>query len=339
MAYNNTTDSFDDVKLKQNTTESVLDDIRLIHNILGTSFSILGFFTNFVTLIAIMRYRLYRNKFILFIINLIIINCLSSGFSLAYITYQSFTVFSSAEQNTKVCRITGYITYALLGTEVIAIIQISFNRYFRIVHLDKYMTIYSSRKKIITMVITSWLVYFILMIFPCTELWGKLLYDSKRFICQPFLAKDSFTKFFLVFSISISAPPLSFCYFSIIHKIISTRRHVMTKRDTTRQNDKQHGHKPLTKMPLTIIAILTAFVVLYIPIFIVEAIDPSGQRFDPKVQVVAAYLVWLHLICHPIIYAALNKEIQKALKKMFRCVGRCEQGLTNTNNIISNTGV
>ena len=72
-------------------------------------------------------------------------------------------------------------------------------------------------------------------------------------------------------------------------------------------------------MPVTIIAILTAFSILYVPFFIIEVLDPSGEMFDPKVQVLAVYVAWFHLICHPIIYAVLNEQIKKALMKMFRC--------------------
>lgn len=297
---------------------TVPEDIRLIHNILGTSFSILGFFANIVTLIAIFQFRLYRDIYILFIVNLAVINCLSSGFSLTYIAYQSFTVDSAMLHTTIVCRFTGYITYALLGTEIIAIIQISLNRYFLIVHLDLYRKIYTSNQKVIAMLAGSWFIYFLLALLPCTEVWGKLLYDPTRFICHPFLAQDSFTKFFNMFSIIISVPPLLYCYIAIIWKVVSTRRKVRPRRVSTVRPSKSQVTPP-TKMPVTIITILTAFILLYVPFFLVELMDPSGQKFDPKVPVITVYVAWIHLVCHPIIYAVLNKQIQKALVKMFRC--------------------
>lgn len=301
----------------ERNNSNVAEDIRLIHNILATSISTTGFFANFITLIAIYRSRLYRDIYIIFIINLVIINCLSSGLA-TYIAYQSFTVMSTSQHNMKLCRFTGYLTYSFLGTEIMAIIQISFNRYFLILHLDKYRKIYTSREKVVVMLAASWLVYFILTMFPYTEIWGKLTYDSKRFICHPFLAHDSFTKFYSWFSIIIPGSSLMFCYVAIIWKVISTRRKVR-RRVSTVENILLHVRQPPIKMPVTIIAILTAFSILYVPFFIVEVLDPSGEMFDPKVQVLAVYVAWFHLICHPIIYAVLNKQIKEALMKMFRC--------------------
>jgi hypothetical protein len=109
-----------------------------------------------------------------------------------------------------------------------------------------------------------------------------------------------------------------FCYVAIIWKVISARRKVQ-KRVSTVENVLSHVRQPPIKMPVTIIAILTAFSILYVPFFIVEVLDPSGEMFDPKVQVLAVYVAWFHLICHPIIYAVLNKQIKEALMKMFRC--------------------
>jgi hypothetical protein len=123
----------------ERNNSNVAEDIRLIHNILATSISTTGFFANFITLIAIYRYRLYRDIYIIFIINLVIINCLSSGLA-TYIAYQSFTVMSTSQHNMKLCRFTGYLTYSILGTQEAANMTSTFS-------LEVYIFLYLSKCK------------------------------------------------------------------------------------------------------------------------------------------------------------------------------------------------
>jgi hypothetical protein len=91
---------------------------------------------------------------------------------------------------------------------------------------------------------------------------------------------------------------ITFSNGAFVIKVISARRKVR-RRVSTVENVLSHVRQPPIKMPVTIIAILTAFSILYVPFFIVEVLDPSGEMFDPKVQVLAVYVAWFHLICHP----------------------------------------
>ena len=137
--------------MTNNTTnvETITTDVRLIHNILATFLSIVGFIFNFVILVAIVRYRLYKQTVIIFILNLTVLYCLSCGFSLAYIAYNSFAIYSMEHPKSILCRVFGFITYTVVGTELTALCLISFNRYCLIVHMEKYRNIYRKRNDVL----------------------------------------------------------------------------------------------------------------------------------------------------------------------------------------------
>lgn len=290
--------------------ETIPRDVRLIHNVLATIVSIFGIVLNLIILLAILRYRLYKQTVIVFIVNLSVLYCISSGFSVAYIAYNSFTIYNSDSLNPMVCRAFGFITYTISGAELTALCLISFNRYCLIVYMEKYNAIYGKRSNVLIMLFLSWLLYFVLFLLPTTEIWGKMIYDKNRFLCQPFLYGDSFSKFIAYFSVGSTAPPLVFCYIGIIWKVNSTRNKLNKVSDT-------HTSRRPKRMPFMIIFILTTFGVLYLPFIFVQGTDPDAVKYNIRIHLVTVYIAWVHLLCNPIIYAVFNQHIQTALKKLF----------------------
>lgn len=306
--------------------EGVSHNIRIIHNVLATLMSVIGFLLNFVIILTIVRYRLYRQTVIVFILNLSILYCISSGVSLTYISYNSFTIYTNQPFSEKTCRGLGFITYATVGSELTALLLISFNRYTLIVHMDKYNKIYGKHRNVGIMLCASWMVYILLFMMPTTEVWGTMIYDKNRFICQPFLIGDSFSKFIAYFAAGTTMPPLIFCYIGIIWKVNST------KRKLNKVSDKNTTKRPM-KMPFMIIAILTTFGVFYLPYIFVQGTDSNAEKYDIRVHIVTVYLAWAHLLFNPILYAIFNQHIQLALKKLF-CLKAQSDSSGNTFNTL-----
>ena len=309
------------------TTTGIPKDIRLIHNVLSSFISIVGFILNFVIVIAIIKYRLYKQTVIVFILNLSVLYCLSSGFSLAYIAYNSFTINFKESENQTICKVFGFITYTVVGADLTALCLISFNRYCLIVYIEKYHDIYGKRKNVVIMFFLSWILYFILFLFPTTEIWGKMKYDKYRFLCQPFLNGDSFSKFIAYFSVGSTVPPLIFCYIGIIWKVNSTRKKLNKVMDPT------NVCKRPVKMPFMIIWILTTFGALYLPYLFVQGTDPDAVKYNIRIHIVTVYIGWTHLLCNPVIYAVFNNQIQIALKKLF-CLDFKHETLLPTQNTL-----
>ena len=192
--------------------------------------------------------------------------------------------------------------------------------------MDKYNKIYGKHRNVGIMLCASWMVYILLFMMPTTEVWGTMIYDKNRFICQPFLIGDSFSKFIAYFAAGTTMPPLIFCYIGIIWKVNST------KRKLNKVSDKNTTKRPM-KMPFMIIAILTTFGVFYLPYIFVQGTDSNAEKYDIRVHIVTVYLAWAHLLFNPILYAIFNQHIQLALKKLF-CLKAQSDSSGNTFNTL-----
>ncbi|XP_060078536.1 protein trapped in endoderm-1-like [Ylistrum balloti] len=290
--------------------EYVSVETKLLHNVIATTIACLGCITNISTILAIIKTRLHREAAMLLVLNLIVLNLIPCVFTLPYISYLSFThsMVSEPVDNT-VCKIMGFLTYCIVGTEVIGLILVSMNRYILVVHFDKYEQIYKRRCNLAIMLVMSWSIYPVILIFPALEVWGEFKYDPYRFFCHPF-NKDSFGSFLILFTGGVSLPLLTVCYIGMIYKVWTSRFKVNASRSnqqsiemsTTIRRYKQELH-----LVISVILILTTFAMLYIPFLVISFLSKE----DSIAEIISLYIAWTHCVVNALVYSLRNTHILK----------------------------
>ncbi|XP_069133815.1 protein trapped in endoderm-1-like [Argopecten irradians] len=294
------------------------DDVRFYHNIAATITSVVGFPANLAILVAIFKTKLHRHVGTVFILNLVINNMVVCVTCLPYISILSFTVpdLSTEGVNLGFCRFMGYIAYSIKGSELFGLVLISVNRYLIVVHFGKYQQIYSSRWNIIKMLVLSWMIYPLVLLFPLTELWGKLEYDPNRFFCQPFYAQNSFKRFLLPFAMISSIPVILYCYVGILIRFWISKETINAIRSKSRSSNSSIIHGKYTRRDMRLVVmvmlILTTFFFLYMPFVVMSVLDPQMKIYSPILHLTFIYMSWARCLVNPLVYSIMNPRIRNA---------------------------
>lgn len=296
----------------------VPDGVRIYHNVAATFMAVIGFSANLAILVAIFKTKLHKHVGTVFIMNLVLNNMVVCGTCLPYISAMSFLVpdTSSRTINLVACRIMGYIAYSIKGSELLGLVLISVNRYLIVVHFSKYQQIYNRPSNVVKMVVASWLVYPVLLLFPVTEVWGQLQYDPNRFFCQPFYADDSFKRFLLVFALVTSIPVIMYCYVRILIRFWVSKEAINALRSKSHRPSNAVIHGLYTRRDLRLVVmvmlILTTFFFLYMPFIVMSVLDPQMTIYNPILHLTFIYMSWARCLVNPLVYSIMNPRIRNA---------------------------
>ncbi|XP_021368225.1 protein trapped in endoderm-1-like [Mizuhopecten yessoensis] len=296
----------------------VPDDIRFYHNIAATIMAVIGFPANLAITVAIFKTKLHKHVGTVFILNLVINNMVVCITCLPYISILSFTVPDSTTSglNLAFCKFMGYIAYSIKGSELLGLVLISMNRYLIVVHFSKYQQIYNSRINIIKMLVVSWSIYPLVLLFPVTELWGILEYDPNRFFCQPFFANNSFKRFLLPFALITSIPVILYCYVGILIRFWISKETIYALRSKSRTSSSTAVHGKYTRRDMRLVVmvmlILTTFFFLYMPFVVMSVLDPQMKIYSPLLHLTFIYMSWARCLVNPLVYSIMNPRIRNA---------------------------
>jgi hypothetical protein len=291
--------------------------------------SIFGTAGNTLTILAILKGKLYQKSSFIFILNLSICNLIHCVILHPLLAIQAFHGIWTYRKWS--CIAFAYGLFSNLGTELWGYTCITINRYICVVKHHLYARIYGDKRVVIGTLAVTWLFYPILFLFPLTGLWGNFVYAPRKLICYPFADYNcnGFCLFIYVIAISSTAPVILFCYGSIIHKYIKTQRKVGLGREKssvkTSKNDltivKTDSERSRTlselKMAFTILAVITVFAGCRMPFMILYLYDPSMSKVNPLIHTVLIYFGSCSNWINPIIYSFTNKTIFTSLKKLF----------------------
>lgn len=291
--------------------------------------SILGTFGNTLTIIAIIKGKLYQNASYIFILNLSVCNLIHCVIFHPLMTIQSFHGIWT--YNKTICVAYAYGIFSNLGTELWGYTCITLNRYICVVHHHVYGRVYRDNKFIFGKLAFSWLFYPIVFLFPLTEIWGRFVYAPQKLVCYPFAEYNcsGFCLFIYVIAITSTVPVILFCYGSIIHKYIKTQRKVGLGRekststsgrsDVTLVKTESERQRTLSeqRMAFTILAVIAVFTSCRLPFMVLYLYDPSMSKVNPLLHTVLIYIGSCSNWINPIIYSFTNKTIFSSLKKTF----------------------
>lgn len=281
---------------------------RSMHQTLSTAIAIIGTLLNSVAIFIVFKEGLHRQSPFKFVLNLFASNFLMCSVCLPIISYCTFTLDNDS---IGLCAFYGYIIYSIVGTAVLNIVLISFNRYFLIVRFNLYQRIYTARNiRIILLVV--WGLYPTLLVFPLTNAWGTFTYDNLRFMCNPLHSTLSFRVFILVTTMILTVPTILFCYIEILRKVNSSFRRVTSLNSVPNQrarNDKQ--------LVRTILLTIILFTCMNLPFILLSIFDPHLEKVTPGIHGFVIYLGWSNSLVNPLIYSTLNYQIKSSLLGVF----------------------
>lgn len=310
-------------------SSGISDQQLLLIRVFTISTSVLGTLGNSLTVVAILKGRLYENPSFLFILNLSVCNLIHCVIQQPLLAIQAFHGIWS--NNEWVCVMYGYFLFSNLGTELWGYTCITFNRYFCVVQYQIYQKIYGNTKIIVAMLTFSWLFYPVVLFLPLTKLWGRFLYAPQKLVCYPFAGYHCTGFCLFIYSIAIlsTVPVILFCYSAIIHKYSKSQKKVglarerSTSKDNTviaktvkTDNDRNRTMNEL-RMAFTILAVITVFGTCRLPFMILYVYDPSMSKVDPLIHTVLIHIGSSSNWINPIIYSFSNKTIFTILKKLF----------------------
>ncbi|XP_052802534.1 protein trapped in endoderm-1-like [Mya arenaria] len=292
--------------------------------------SILGTIGNALTILAIVKGRLYTNVSFVFILNLSVTNlihCVILHPLLAAQAYRGIWTFNKAA-----CVAFAYGLFSNLGTELWGYTWITVNRYFCVVRHHIYKRLYGDTRLVATMLVFSWLFYPFVFLLPLTYAWGHFIYAPRKLICYPFAGYNcsGFCLFVYTIAIVSTVPVIIYCYAAIIRKYVKTRMKVGQGRGKTpssrtanmdlmvakTDSERQKTLSEL-RMAFTILAVIVVFTTCRMPFMVLYLVDPSMSKVNPFVHTLLIYIGSCSNWINPIIYAFSNKKLFNTLRKIF----------------------
>ena len=320
-----------------NTTteaETISDSQLTVIRIFSILSSTLGSVENALTIIAIVKAKIYQHPCYLFVLNLNICNLIHCLCFHPIIAAQAFHEIWNTPS--AICIAFSYGLFVNLGTELWGYVCITLNRYFSVVHYGLYIILYGQTKYLVIQIIFAWAFYAVVFLLPLTGAWGHFIYAPQKLLCHPFSGYEcnGFCLFVFVTALVTTLPVILFCYSAIIFTYIRSRRKVANKFSTETSRSKSTDNimavnsktdsermksRAELRMAFTILCVILVFGSCRLPFMLLYLYDPSMSKVRPLVHTLFIYIGSSSNWINPIIYSMTNPNIRVALKNMFTC--------------------
>ena len=304
---------------------------------------VIGLPMNLLVIVAIAMERRFH------VMQYILLGSLALSDFLFLVLANSFLIASTAHErwlySQTMCDLNPFfVLYFYLNT-VLHLIAVSYERYSAIVKSPMTYdgTITKSR---VVLMIFIWVAPIPFSVGPFVG-WGRYVYNPEVFSCeQRSVHRNSFARNIIVVVYTV----LTFVLPSLIIFLLNWLVYKTAK--TLQQNVVQVGHLDGSETPenqlqemsrrmierkaaVDVCIIIVAFVVCFLPAWIVGIFRPFIKNLDVSAKLVLSTNAIFHAssICNPIIYAVRKREFRTAVKKVFRQMGVCGSPSTENNEI------
>ncbi|KAL1493062.1 hypothetical protein ABEB36_011200 [Hypothenemus hampei] len=278
-------------------------------------FCVFGVIGNIVTIVALFRCpKLKTHATTAFVISLCVSDLLFCSFNLPLTA--SRYIYEKWVLGETLCKLFPVLFYGNVAVSLLNMVAITLNRYVLISLYDYYATLYS-KFSICLQLLCTWVIAFLTMVPPLTELWGKLGLDPSTFSCT-ILEKDGNSPKKAIFLFGFAFPCLviiiaySCIYWTVRNSKIRLRSHEPLPKRTSK---KERDDNRLTSL---MALIFFCFLLCFLPLMLVNVFDDKVSY--PELHVFSSILAWASSVINPFIYAATNKQYRSAYKKLFRLV-------------------
>lgn len=290
------------------TQDTLSTGLRVTHSVCSLTIAISGVIGNSFTIYKLTRKRTKQLTCNLYLLNLCINNLLSSSILLPLLAVNSF--FNGWIYGNTFCKVFAYLMYANVCAEINALILLTLNRYFKVVHPVTYMTIYDNRLNNSVMIIFSWTFYSLLLILPLAEIWGQFGYNLDKKYCAV-IRNDNYVLFMCGILLVTSVPIIFWSYASIFYTYKKSKQKIANFKEEADAKSKEQTPSAAfssqeVRLLRMIVLILGCFMLTYMPYMVMTVADPAMTVAGRWVHTIATYLSWLHVALNPCIYTLRN---------------------------------
>lgn len=214
----------------------------------------------------------------------------------------------------------------VLGTTIITITLIAYNRYKLVLDPGAYEALYT-RRNITLMLLVAWLVPIVCLMPAVVGVWGRFGYVVMMVTCNLLLDHESqfFKIFLMIVRAVIPCCLIVYYYARIYHVTISSHKRLYKNNRPVSALDLNNQRKEMhmTKMMLTIFLV---FVISYFPCTITGIVDWNtvlSKQFHMFCQI----SIYVGSAVNPLVYGLMNSQFRQAYIQMICCC--IEPGKTN----------
>ncbi|KAK7083247.1 hypothetical protein SK128_018705 [Halocaridina rubra] len=290
--------------------------------------SILGFFGNLLTILALPYSNRLRNAATWFVVNLAVVEglfCVTilpiSGAHLFSLYMRDQSLFSNEG-----CSVFVFLRYVAINAEVFSIAAIAVNRCLLIAFPRKYPSIFTTAKTIAT-IIMIWVISAALMIIPLSKLYGEFTYNERTKECDfsdnPESGGAGPRKLFLALGFLLPCVVIILSYSYIFYKAKRSSARIrarsqgsLMKEDTINSMEKKPSRpaEGLRKRDLriarTIGVIFLTFLLCCTPVSIAHYLD--NKYHNLTLLLLLHPLYWAQYCINILIYVFMNNQYRDA---------------------------
>ena len=255
---------------------------------------------NIIACINIWKNPLLQTWHNIFTINLIIIDLITSVFSMTF----TIIVLAYGEwpMSTSMCNFSGYINAVLATIAMSTLALFSFSRYQLFASPKKYLTVWN-RKRCVQFITAVWLISFLACLPPLFG-WGKYRFLERNAVCfLEFTASKTYSSMYVY---GLLALPLTFSvvYLVRLYKALRTRHRVHSRSSDMETKDNEFRQTIRAAKSLLILALF--FILCWLPVFIVYAMDAMGVYLPRGLCLFSTVMIYVFGVILPLIYTATS---------------------------------
>ena len=223
-----------------------------------------------------------------------------------------------------ICQIQGYVLHIWGSFSLIIVAATAVHRYFRVVRPVRFRELFT--KAFIILMVISCLILSTATVVGLPFALNVSFQFGPSLFCIPNLSNQKIERAVaLSFFVAVIAIPFSillFCYFKVYRAV---RRHLILVMPNLRPQQQLHSDMKLLtrveeiKTTKLVLAIITVFCVLWIPVCIIGALHFSGVLLSRWGHLIYDYLVFMTAATNPLIYAFMNKSFRAEYARIVRC--------------------
>lgn len=224
-----------------------------------------------------------------------------------------------------VCEYQAVTLFTFGSASILTMALISINRYFKIVHPQKYHNYFGSKVIVRIYCLLSWVVG-VLFATPPIYGWGNYQYHRKFTTCSVLwdLKHISFVVIFLGGFVNAVTITIFVCYYKIYKEVKQSSRNVAAYTNSVTSVID-------IKILKSTFAVVCGYVICWMPVTLVCLTETLGGVPPQAFYGIAVFLMYSSCCINPIIYGILNPQFRRAFLNVFKCRGFCHDN-SHSNN-------
>lgn len=278
------------------------EEYQVVLEVCFTSFlAITSIVFNLLACVNIWKNDLLRTWHNIFTINLIIIDLITSVFSMTF----TILVLAYGEwpMNAGMCQFSGYINAVLATIGIHTLALFSFSRYQLFACPKKYLTVWN-RKRCLQALSAVWALDFLVCLPPLFG-WGSYNFLERNAVC--FLQFTASKAYSSVYVYGLLALPLIFSVVYLVRLYIALRkRRRVNFRSSNTAGTSDLEFRQTIRAAKSLLILALAFLLCWLPVFIVYALDASGAYLPRGVCLFSTLMIYVFGVILPLVYTVTS---------------------------------